>query len=52
MAANNTPVAFGLTRVSSDKQFKSHLSIENQQAECQRYNYLLPKGTLGRAVWR
>ena len=48
MAANNTPVAFGLTRVSSDKQFKSHLSIENQQAECQRYfdSYLSSKGTL------
>ena len=34
---------------SSDKQFKSHLSIENQQAECQRYFdiYLSPKG----AAW-
>ena len=29
--------AFSYTRVSSDRQFKSHLSLDHQEAECQRY---------------
>ena len=50
MAANpyTIPIAWAYSRVSSESQYRSHLSLENQAAECLRYYdfKLAPRGVL------